>query len=304
MKIRIVILLVVGLLLTPTTFAQEQQPPEDPRLAHLANRILTRIPDIPSTRYALGRRAQRPEGAVRQARAILAAADVHETHWDTFAQRGGWTHWNSHQDLPALIAAMALRETYMQPIVRMDGGARVRHLPTTGNASLRATGTINVREMQQQIARRRASHRGRVIRSDMGVMQVRAPSGPARACGVRTNADHHRLATDLAYGYLVGACVMTNHIDHFVDLYRDPQYQRLRPRQRPNHVLRFYGVWGDRRDTEEAALARELLVLERYNWGGRNMYLHPRAAGYAQRVIREFEFFRAEPTEPTPPGEG
>jgi len=295
MKIRIVILTVVGLLLAPTAFAQEPQPPEDARLRHLADRILTRIPDIPSTRYVLGRRAQRPERAVEQARAIITAADAHAAQWDTFATRGGWTHWNTQRDLPALIAAMALRETYMQPIVRMDGGARVRELPTT-------TEVVNVRVMQAQIARRRA--RRRVVRSDMGVMQVRAPSGPARACGVRTTEDHRRLATDLAYGYLVGTCVMTNHIDHFVELYRDPQYQRLRHHQRPNHVLRFYGVWGDRRDTEEALLARELLVLERYNWGGRNMYLHPRAAGYAQRVIREFEFFRAAPEAVQIPGEG
>lgn len=285
MKTYLILIAVVGLLLIPTARAQTPPPTEDPRLQHLAARILTRIPDIPSTRYVLGRRAQRPEGAVRQANAILTAADAYEAQWDTFATRGGWVYWDSHRDLPALIAAMALRETYMQPIVRMDGGERVRELPVT-------SGVINVQAMQQ---RRRTRQAHRVIRSDMGVMQVRAPSAPARACGVRTTADHRRLATDLAYGYLVGTCVLTNHIDRFVELYKEPAYQRLHPNRRPNHVLRFYGVWGDRQNTEEALLARELLVLERYNWGGRDMYLHPRAAGYAQRVIREFEFFRASP---------
>jgi hypothetical protein len=62
-------------------------------------------------------------------------------------------------------------------------------------------------------------------------------------------------------------------------------------------------VWGRRQDTEEALRARELLLLERYNWGGGNHYMHPRHAGYARRVIREFEFFRTVPT-PEDPGEG
>jgi len=284
MKLYIVITAVLGLLLTPAAHAQGQPSSEDPRLQHLIERILTRIPDIPSTRYVLGRRAQRPEGARVQAHAILAASNAHEAQWDTFATRGGWTHWHSHRDLPALIAAMALRESYMQPIVRMDSGARVRSLPVS-------TEPVNVREMQARIARQRR----RVVRADMGVMQVRAPSQVARNCGVRSRRDHQRLATDLAYGYLIGTCVMTNHIDRFVDLYREDRYRRLRPHQRPNHVLRFYGVWGARRDTEAALLARELLVLERYNWGGRDMYMHSRGAGYAQRVIEEFEFFRTIP---------
>lgn len=265
------------LFVVPTAEAQHA----DPRVQHLAERILARVPDIPVTRFALGRRTERPARALAQARAIIAASDAHEVRWDDFARRGGWTHWNSHRDLPALIAAMALRESYMQPIVRLDGGARVRELPVS-------TEPIDVQEMQR--TRRRTP--ARIVRADMGVMQVRAPSGPASACGVRTREEHSRLATDLAFGYLVGTCVMTNRVDHFVDLYTQSEYRRLRVNARPNTELQFYGFWGPRRNTPEAMLARELLVLERYNWGGSDLYLHRTGAGYARRVIREFEFFR------------
>lgn len=293
MKICIVIISAAALLFSSTATAQDTQASVDPRAAPLARRILDRIPDIPSTRFSLGRRGQRPARALEQARAILAASDAHEARWDEFANRGGWTHWNSHRDLPALIAAMAMRESYMQPIVRMDGGRRVRGLPTGDPGAPVLVSTI-----------RRRMRLRRVVRSDMGVMQVRAPSGPARDCGVRTREDHRRLATDLAYGYLVGTCVMTNRVDHFVEMYTEARYRRLRAGQRSQSNLRFYGVYGPREGTPEAGLARELLVMERYNWGGNDFYLHPTAGGYARRVIEEFEFFRSAPEPSEPDGEG
>lgn len=291
--------LVLSILCTISTVSTQAQTQTtlDPRVQRLADRILERIPDIPVTRFSLGRRHERPGRALIQAQAIVTAADTQASRWDAFAQRGNWEQWDSRRDLPALLAALALRESYMQPIVRLDSGERVRRAPLR-TAETPTTVTVTA------VRRRMASPRRRVVRTvvrgDMGIMQVRAPSGPARECGVITRADHQRLATDVAFGYLVGACVLTNHIDRFVDLYRDNSYRQLRVGQRPNVELRFYGAWGERRGTPAARLARELLVLERYNWGGRNLYTHPRGAGYARRVIREFEFFSAR----TIPNEG
>lgn len=250
----------------------------DVRALHLAAKILEKIPDIPVTARSLGRGDERPARALVHAHAIVAAGDAYQEQWVDIARRGNWQHFNPHTDLPALIAAIASKESSFNPVVRMDSGAHVY-------------GNINA----VVAAGRSEGNTSRLPRADIGVMQVRAPSGSARRCGVETREDLNRLISDLPFAYTVGACVLTNHVSHYIDSYTQDNFTRLHNGQRPSRELRFYGLWGARRGTPEAAKARELLVLERYNWGGRNLYDHTRGAGYARRIIQEFEFFSQEP---------
>jgi len=166
-----------------------------------------------------------------------------------------------------------MRESAFQSVVRLDSGEHVYELPTI---MVVVDGRL----------------RRRTPAADIGVMQVRAPSSSASVCGLRGRADGERVLTDLAFAYTVGVCVMTNHMERFIDEYNDPMRVRLRHAQRPPIDLEFFGVTGPRRGTPQALLARELLVMERYNWGGRDLYLHPRGAGYTRRLMTEFERFR------------
>jgi hypothetical protein len=168
-----------------------------------------------------------------------------------------------------------MRESAFQSVVRLDSGEHVYELPTV------------MVVVDGRLRRRTPS-------ADIGVMQVRAPSPSASVCGLRGRADGERVLTDLTFAYTVGVCVMTNHMERFIDEYSSPARLRLRHAQRPNIDLEFFGVTpGPRRGTPEASLAREMLVMERYNWGGRDLYLHPRGAGYTRRLMTEFERFRA-----------
>jgi len=240
----------------------------------LARAILERIPDVPHTAPALGRGAAREGRAQAHAAGIMAAVSEYRSRWEGFAVRGHWSHFNVDQDLPVLISALVYRESAFQPVVRLDGGARVFELPI-------------IREFVN------GHYRQRVPTADMGVMQVRASSAPAHACGVLTRADGARLIHDIAFGYRVGTCVLTNRIDRYVDEYAVPAAARLHRGMRPDIDLRFFGVSGTRRDSSEALRARELLVIERYNWGGGSFYMHPVASDYARRLLQEFERFHA-----------
>jgi hypothetical protein len=68
---------------------------------------------------------------------------------------------------------------------------------------------------------------------------------------------------------------------------------QLKMGQRPSKDLRFFGVFGERKGTPKAELAKELLVIERYNWGNADLYNNSRSAGYARRVLTLFEFFQS-----------
>lgn len=261
-----------------TTYVSPVSAQEDVRAVRLAARILEKIPDIPITARSMGRGDERPARALAHAQAIVAATDTYQDEWAVLAQRGNWQHFVPSQDLPALIAAIAYKESAFNPVVRMDSGARVYGNISAVVAAGRAEGSTS-----------------RLPRADIGAMQVRAPSAAARRCGVETREDLDKLISDLPFTYRVGTCVLTNHISRYVENYTSTEYTRLHNGQRPARELRFYGVWGSRRGTVEAAKARELLVLERYNWGGRNLYDHTRGAGYARRIIQEFEFFSQEP---------
>jgi hypothetical protein len=246
----------------------------------LTQRILDRIPDIAHTEPALGRGDARPARAREHASSIIHAAQAHAAVWRDFAVRARWEHFQVETDLPALIAAMTMRESAFQSVVRLDDNRVLHEMPLIREA------------IPARIAGGPSRYRRRVPIADMGVMQVRAPSGPARACGVVARGDTQRLLEDLDFSYQVGTCILTNRLDAFIDAYSDSRMQRFRAGQRPRSDLNFYGVAGPRRGTVDAMRARELVVIERYNWGGRDLYMHPVAAGYARRVLIEFEYFR------------
>lgn len=239
----------------------------------LAHAILARMPDIPACARGLGRGAQREIRAREHAAGILAAAQENRARWVEFAARGHWEHFDVDRDLPLLITALTHRESAFQPVIRLDGGAHVYELPVV---SVLVDGHV----------------RRRTPTADMGYMQVRAPSRAVHDCGVLSRADGERLLSDPAFSYHVGTCVLTNHIERYIDEYTDPSVVRLRNGMRPPSELRFFGVSGPRRGTAEALRARELIVIERYNWGNGQHYMHPVASGYARRIINELERFR------------
>jgi hypothetical protein len=239
----------------------------------LSRAILARIPDISSCARGLGRGEERQARAHEHAAGIMAAAQENRARWVEFAARGHWEHFDVDRDLPLLIAALTYRESSFQPVIRLDGGAHVYELPVI---SVLVDGHV----------------RRRTPTADMGYMQVRAPSRVVHDCGVLSRADGARLLSDPAFSYHVGTCVLTNHIEHYIDEYTDPSVARLRGGQRPPTELRFFGVSGPRRGTPAAVRARELLVIERYNWGNGQHYLHPVASGYARRILNELERFR------------
>jgi hypothetical protein len=255
--------------LVANTANSQENVPTDPRITHLTTKILERLPDAPYTRGALGSSDERAQRALAHAQAIVAAADFHQEQWTAISTRGNWQHFNVDRDLPALIAALAVRESGLHNVVRTDDNRRLTFIPHN------------------------------VGRTDSGVMQIRAPSRLARACGIRTRAELQQMVSDINIGYRVGACVLTRTLERTIDRYSTPRGRHLIAGRRPGIELRFYGVWGPRRNTTEAALARELIVIERYNWGAANLYQSPRSGGYARRIIREFEFFRMPP-ETTP----
>jgi len=266
--------LVVSTALMPAVAqAQDSERGQDLTTDSLAQAILARIPDISSSARGLGRGEQRPLRAHEHAEGILAAAQAHSARWETFAARGHWDHFVVARDLPLLIAALTYRESSFQPVIRLDGGSRVYELPVISEI------------VGGHIRRRTAT-------GDMGYMQVRAPSRSVHDCGVLSRTDGARLLSDPAFSYMVGTCVLTNHIERYIEEYTDPQVVRLRGGQRPPTELRFFGISGPRRGTDVAMRARELIVIERYNWGNGQHYLHPVASGYARRIITELERFR------------
>lgn len=263
------LILTISLLLLVAAYPVKAQ--KQTRETQLAAKILERVPDLPSTRKALGRGEERPARALRHAKAIVAAADMHRSQWTKFKQQGEWEHFSPRRDLPALIAAITLRESWFTPVIRIDGGGHV-----TGSGSIPA----------------RIAKGGRPPAADRGVMQVRAPSRPARQCGVTNNEELRWLVTNLEFSYKVGTCILTKSLKKYVPEYSDHSVRKLAAGHRPAHELKFFGLWGPRKNTDQAALAKELVVIERYNWGNRDLYDHPTASGYARRVLTEFEFFR------------
>ena len=231
----------------------------------LAQRILERLPDRRYTAHALGRGDDRKWRAFRHAEAAYAAADAYKKEWLEIAQQNEWEFFDPERDLAPLITAVAYRESSLREIVRLDGGEVITHVPID----------IKTRTVQ---------------RADMGIMQVRAPSRPASACGVKTAKDMANLLLDINFSYHVGTCILTKRIQHYAPTYRSSKMRRLKERNRSD--LLFYGVFGPRQNSIAAKRARELLVLERYNWGGADLYDVEPNNSYARRVIREFEFFR------------
>lgn len=247
---------------------------EDPRVVHLRDRILTRVPDIPAAARGLGRRENRVHYATLHARAIIRAADLHVEQWEQFAEEGGWDTFNPRTDLPALIAAIAFRESSFQPVIRLDNNSRV----------------YRVRDMAAAIPADVAAGRvnPRRPRGDMGFMQVRVPGAPARACGA-TRDDMRRLLDDYAFNYEIGTCILTRSLTAYVEQYAHPAQAHMRWGQRPDHVMRFFTAHPE---------LKHLVVLERYNWGSQALYDNSPASGYAVRVLREFLFFRSTNVEP------
>jgi hypothetical protein len=234
----------------------------DYRVLHLTSRILDKLPDAPYTRGALGDTDERELRAIEHAIAIVSAADQYREEWEDFVEIGGWTEFSPERDLPALIAALAFRESSFRSVVRLDDNTVLSNLPKG------------------------------VTRADFGVMQVRAPSRPAKTCGVGESSDLHRLLNDIEYAYLVGACILTQRVAGYIQMYRSAAFTRLHVKERSNADLAFFGVMGPRKGTPAAKLARELMVVERYNWGGSDLYLSATHGSYARYLIHEFEFFR------------
>jgi hypothetical protein len=238
----------------------------DPRVEQLAEKILIKVPEIKSTIPFLGSKEQRIVMARKHATAILAASDKYADQWQGFAKQAGWQYFDAHRDLPALIAALTYRESAFRSVIRNDDNSTTTIVPA--------------RRMGEKKA------------YDSGVMQIRVPSANGRECGLQGRAGISRILTDLTFAYDVGTCVFTNHIKEFVATYADVKVTRLKHGQRPDSELKFYGVMGDRKDSLEAQRARELLVIERYNWGDSGLYQHKTGAGYARRIISAYEFFR------------
>lgn len=249
------------------TIASSSIAQEDTHLHRLAARILKRLPDKKYTEHALGRGEERNWRAYKHAEAIYAAAYKYQNAWEKIAQDNGWQYFKPSEDLAPLIAAVAFRESSLREVVRLDGGLKLSYVPFD-------------------------PIKKKVPVADYGVMQVRAPSGPASACGVKGVKDVQRLIESLEFSYDVGACVLTERIAAYAGMYQSSKYHKLK--QRTDLDLSFYGFKGERKDTIAAKRARELIVLERYNWGGSDLYDVEPSNGYARRVIREFEFFREE----------
>lgn len=267
MKFFIHTLFVVLVTSTSPVFAQEL----DTRILRLRDRILDRVPDIPAASRGLGRGDARSHYATQHAAAIVAAADTYAEQWDSFAEEGNWEHFDARQDLPALLAAIAYRESAFQPVIRLDNNERV----------------YSVRDMVGSIPASVArgegpSRRPRSTRGDMGFMQVRVPGAHARACGA-TRRNMAQLLEDHIFSYRVGACILTRSLTSRIESYANPANRRMRFGQRPNYILRFFNEHPD---------LKGLSVIERYNWGNSDLYQHRTGAGYAQRVLREFLFFR------------
>ena len=249
--------------------AQKKKKTES-RIVFLQQKILEKIPNIKHTRPALGTTEERPRRALEHATAIVQAADKYALKWQQFTKEAEWTAFNPKNDLPALIAAITYRESAFQSIVRLDDNTRVRTIP----AKL-ASGTGSS-----------------TTRIDAGVMQVRVPSAPGRKCGVDSTQDIKRLISELSFAYDVGTCVLTNRLSHYVPKYSNSKERRMHWGLRPPMDLQYFGVFGPRKDTAITEVLKELVVIERYNWGNADLYLNTRSAGYARRVLTLFEYFR------------
>jgi len=243
-----------------SVLSHAQEP--DYRVLHLVSKILEKLPDASYTRQALGNAEDREARASAHAVAIVGAADLYRKEWENFAVLGGWHNFNTENDLPALIAAVAMHESSFRSVIRLDDN------------------TILTKPIPK------------MSRADVGVLQVRAPSITASNCGVSNKDDIKRLIDDLDFAYKVGACVLTHRVSHFIVKYKSPAFTRLNRLERTALDGYFYGMVGPRKDTSESKTARDLIVIERYNWGDKDLYLHPLHSGYARRILREFEFFR------------
>ena len=265
------ICMVVCLFATTATVRAQDSAADDANF--LAQRILSAVPDIPNTRPTFGTGSDRMSHALEHAQAIISAASAEAPRWDALAASVGWSVFNAERDLPGLITAIAYNESMFRNVVRLNDGSRVYELAY---------------ETRHSDGRRFR----RIVTSDIGIMQVRAPSRTAAACGVESSSDTERLLSDVAFNYRVGACVLTNvMISAATSYHEDSSRRRLRSGMRPTSMLTFFGVYGPRRDTLEAARATELIAIERYNWGGNDLYLRGSHATYALRILRTMERF-------------
>jgi hypothetical protein len=250
----------------------------------LAERILETIPDIPSTRETFGRGTERFGHAREHAAAIFNAADQYASEWNAIATSNGWEVFDARRDLPALISAIAYSESRFRNVVRLDGDRVSREL----EYETRTAGSRRYR---------------RVVISDIGVMQVRAPSRNAEACGVISVPDTERLLNDMQFNYTVGTCVLTHMMRRTAESYREgSDRRRLRSGMRPPTVLRFFGAYGPREGTLDALRAQELMAIERYNWGGMDFYMEGHHASYSMRILGMLERYAPEFTTEEVPG--
>lgn len=245
--------------------AQLLQTTEDERIVHLTSRILEKVPDERWTRDALGTTEERQARAKEHATLIVNASDTYMDEWEDIAEEAGWTKFQPQRDLPALISAVAYHESSFRSVVRLDDNSIVKTPPKKGL-------------------------------SDLGVLQVRAPSATASNCGVENKKDIARLVTDLAFAYMTGTCILTKRIAAYIKQYRSKAFTRFNQTERANYDLAFYGAGvgaaARQANYDHYKIARELVVVERYNWGDKDLYLHALHGGYARRIITLFEFFR------------
>lgn len=234
---------------------------QDPRVIHLKAKILEKMPDSRWTRDALGATVEREARATEHAESIIKAADRYIEEWEVFAADAGWTEFEPKRDLPALVSAVAYSESSFRSVIRLDDDTLVKKAPKSG-------------------------------RADMGVLQVRAPSTTASNCGVKNKADVQRLVDDLPFAYMTGTCILTRRVASYINRYKSQAFTRFQRTERANFDLSFYGVGVRRESPEHYKLARELVIVERYNWGDKDLYLHKLHGGYARRVVSLFEFFR------------
>lgn len=233
---------IFSILISTTIHAQR----EDPRVISLRDRILERIPDVPAAARGLGRGNDRPLKAHLHAAAIVRASDIYADEWRKFSRDGKWSGFSVSNDLPALIAAIAYKESSFQPVIRLDDNSRVYTMAE-------------------------ARYRG-----DMGYMQVRIPGSMSRACGI-TRENRHQIIDDHNLNYEVGVCILTNSMRNYISEGTPSMAGR------PNYVRRFF---------DENPELRDLVIIEKYNWGGRDLRNHPSAGGYSVRILQEFMFFR------------
>jgi hypothetical protein len=234
---------------------------QDPRVVYLKAKILEKMPDSRWTRDALGETVEREARATEHAESIIKAADRYIEEWEVFVTDAGWVEFEPKRDLPALITGIAYHESSFRSVVRLDDDTLVKKAPKFG-------------------------------RADMGVLQVRAPSTVAANCGVMDKIDVQRLVDDLPFAYMTGTCILTKRVAAYINRYKSQAFKRFRRTERSNHDLEFYGFGTKHKNTEHYRLARELVVVERYNWGDKDLYLNDLHGGYARRVISLFEFFR------------